>query len=377
MLAAARSMRGNDPAMNSLRELILSNPPSALAAAGLVIGFAFGVLAASANFCVMGAVSDWRTFNDKGRLGAAALAAATAIVLTQALHQSGTIDVSRSMYLSPRLNWAGALLGGLTFGYGMVLAGGCASRNLVRAGGGDIRSLVTLLALSVAAFAAIGGILGPFRTWLDASTAIDTVRLGLNGQSLADVAAAAGLTGASARAIAGLALALPLIWFAFGPARILTTPLNIAAGLGVGVLVAAGWLITGLAYDDMAVHPVIPTSLSFVRPVGDAIDWIQHSTALGLPGFGAASVFGVLLGSFTAATARGKLALSGFAGNGDLMRHLTGAGLMGLGGVLGLGCSIGQGITGLSTLAIHSVLASSAILAGAVFALRRMEQRLT
>jgi hypothetical protein len=38
---------------------------------------------------------------------------------------------------------------------------------------------------------------------------------------------------------------------------------------------------------------------------------------------------------------------------------------MGVGGSLALGCSIGQGLTGLSTLALSSVVAAAGILVGA------------
>lgn len=362
--------------MQALREIILSNPSAALALLGLAIGFGFGALAAATNFCVMGAISDWHTFGDKGRLGAVALAAATAIAGAQSLHHTGSIDLARSMYLSHRINWAGALCGGLIFGFGMVLAGGCASRNLVRAGGGDIRAMLTLLVLSLTAFATISGILAPFRNWLDMTSALDTGPMGLAGQSLADAAAGLGVASTPARLIASLGLIVPLVWFALGPAQVFSSSGNLAAGIGAGLLVVAGWLVTGLAFDDMAVRPVTPTSLSFVRPVADALDWLEHSTALGIPGFGAATVFGVLLGSCMTALSRGRLAVTGFANRDDLSRHLRGALMMGAGGVLGLGCSIGQGITGLSTLAIQSVIAASAIIAGAILALRHLERQL-
>jgi len=44
--------------------------------------------------------------------------------------------------------------------------------------------------------------------------------------------------------------------------------------------------------------------------------------------------------------------------------------LMGFGGVTAMGCTIGQGLTGVSTLAIGSVLAVAAIVAGSVATLR-------
>jgi uncharacterized protein len=361
--------------MQATREIILSHPALALAVIGLVIGGLFGAIASAANFCVMGALSDWRAFGDLRRLGTVALAAATAIAGTQALHLTGTIDLKHSMYLAHRINWLGAAGGGLIFGAGMVLAGGCASRNLVRAGGGDMRALVTILALSLAAFATISGVLGPLRNGLETSTAIEAGALGMSGPSLADLGARLGLSISAARLCAISLMLLPLLWFAFGVARVHTSALNTAAGIGIGLLVVTGWLVTGLAYDEMAVRPVMPTSLSFVRPVGDALDWLEHSTALGLPNFGAATVFGTLAGSFLNSARQGRLRVSGFRDTDDLGRHLGGAALMGFGGVLGLGCSIGQGITGLSTLAIQSLITSAAIVAGAILALGWLERR--
>ena len=149
-----------------------------------------------------------------------------------------------------------------------------------------------------------------------------------------------------------------------------------AGGASVGILVAIGWLATGLAYNEMDVSPAAPASLSFVRPVADTVDWIARATALGLPGFGAATVIGTLIGSLWSALAHGRFRLQGFANNDDMLRHLGGALAMGVGGVLALGCSIGQGITGLSTLSVQSIIAAASILTGAVMALRRLERQL-
>ena len=67
------------------------------------------------------------------------------------------------LHVAPRLNWLGNILGGLLFGIGMVFAGGCASRNLVRLGGGDLRAAVVLTVMGVFAYMTLGGILGPLR----------------------------------------------------------------------------------------------------------------------------------------------------------------------------------------------------------------------
>lgn len=361
--------------MAELQSLLQDHAHGALALTGGALGFAFGFLAARANFCVMGAISDYRTFASADRLGAVAVAVAAALILTQGLSAGGIVDLDLSMYLAGRFNWAGAVLGGLLFGAGMVYAGGCASRNLIRAGCGDVRALLTVLCVAITAYATISGVFGPARAAVEDATAVSG---GLAGSSmryaLPNVFMAAGTSQPLARIIATALLAVPLLAFAVVRGSVLSSPVNLFAGLGVGVLVTAGWLVTGLAYDEMMLRPVSPHSLSFVRPVADAIDWLQRSTALGLPGFGAASVFGVLLGSALAARLAGQFRISGFSDAQDVKRHLFGAFAMGAGGVLALGCSIGQGITGVSTLSLQSLLAAASIFAGAWMALVRLER---
>jgi hypothetical protein len=60
----------------------------------------------------------------------------------------------------------GVLLGGLLFGCGMALARACGARALVLLAGGNLRALVTLLCLGLAAQATLTGVLAPLRQWL-------------------------------------------------------------------------------------------------------------------------------------------------------------------------------------------------------------------
>lgn len=361
--------------MAALHAFLQAYAREALTLGGLLIGFAFGVVAARANFCVMGAISDFRAFSSTGRLAAVALAVALATGLTQGFAVLGVLDLPASMYLAPRFNWAGAILGGLLFGAGMVYAGGCASRNLIRAGHGDVRALLVVIVVGVVAFATISGVIAPLRSEFE--TAATTTFEGPSPWLSLDAALAHFGVRTSATRLAGAAmLIVPLLRFAAGHAKVQHEPANLMGGLGVGALIAAGWLVTGLTYDDMALRPLPPQSLSFVRPIGDAIDWLERSTALGLPGFAAASIFGALAGSFTAALIAGRFHIVGFANATDIRRHLAGAVAMGIGGVLALGCSIGQGITGVSTLSLQSILAAASIFTGAWLALSRLERNI-
>jgi hypothetical protein len=364
--------------LSELRDFVAQNPALALALGGLAIGLVFGAVVEATGFCAMGAVADMMTSGDTRRFRAWVLAIAASIIGAHALDAFEVVSLDQSMYRAARLNWAGNILGGLMFGFGMVLAGGCASRNLVRAGAGDIRSALTLLVVGLFAYMTTGGILGPWRASLEAATA---VALPQGAGSLTEMAsylteARLAAAGGGNHESMGLALLIAgaLLLYCFISPAFRASRVHILAGLGVGAAVVAGWLLTGLAHDDMALAPQAPLSLSFVKPTGDALEWLERSTALGLPSFGAASVFGTLLGAFVSALAFGRLRLATFANTGDTLRNLGGAVLMGAGGVLALGCTIGQGVSGLSTLALGSILAFLGIMGGAVLGMKALER---
>jgi uncharacterized membrane protein YedE/YeeE len=321
----------------------------------------------------MGSLSDIYNFKDYRRFRAWLLAAATALVGTQLLAGAGVVPIERSMYLGPALNWVGNIAGGLIFGVGMVFAGGCPSRNLARAGGGDLRSLLTLMVLGITAFMTIGGVLAPARAALEQATNVGLGRA--PSQGLGDLLSAhAGLATGWAKAAVAALVAAGALAYCFADARFRSSPVHVVSGLVVGLLVVASWGLTGLAYDDMATRPIPPVSLTFIRPVGDTLQWLALYTAAPMPGFGVASVLGALLGAFAAALSMGRFKLATFADAGDTVRNLLGAALMGVGGVMALGCTVGQAITGVSTLALGSLVTFAAIVAGGLLGLRLLER---
>ncbi|MCB1748746.1 MAG: YeeE/YedE family protein, partial [Gammaproteobacteria bacterium] len=115
-------------------------------------------------------------------------------------------------------------------------------------------------------------------------------------------------------------------------------------------------------------------SLSYVRPSGDTLEYLERFTADRVPGFGVATVLGALAGSLLAALVSRKFKLIGFADSGDTVRNLAGGALMGIGGITALGCTVGQSITGVSTLAVGSLLTFVAIVAGGVIGMKWMER---
>lgn len=359
----------------SLREHIVLAAPQALAWGGLAIGAVFGALVESTRFCAMGALSDAVAFDDRRRLRAWLLASAVAIVGAQLLQAVGVVDLGLSLYLVPSLNWLGNIVGGLLFGIGMVFAGGCASRNLVRLGSGDLRAAVVLVVMGVFAYMTLGGILGPLRALLENATAVDLP--GEMSSSLASLLTlASDMSVAASRWLVTLVLAGALFVYCFRDRAFRASPVLIAGGVGVGLCVVAAWALSGLAYDEFADVPLTPQGLSFVRPAGDTLEYLERYTASPVPGFGVATVFGTLLGAACIAWHTGRFKLMGFADSGDTLRNLAGAALMGIGGVVAMGCSIGQSVTGVSTLAAGSMLAALSLIGGGVLGLRLLERTL-
>jgi len=352
-----------------------------------LLAAAFGALSQRSHFCTMGAIADVVSMGDWTRARMWCLAVATAAGGFGLLAGSGWIDPAAALYTAPRLQWASHLAGGLMFGAGMVLASGCGGKTLVRIGGGNLKSLVVLIVLAVAAFATLRGLTAVLRV-----ATVDSWFLGLpSRQDLPSLLSPA--VGISRRSLsAGLGL------LAFGVLAVLALTgrgVDRAAvwqgGLGAGLLVSAMWWLSG-HLGFVAEHPetLEPTYLgtatgrlmeafSFVSPAASLLDWLLfYSDQSKLLSFGVVMPLGVIAGSAAVALATGQFRWEGFADWRDLARHLAGAVLMGVGGITALGCSVGQGLSGLSTLAPGSLLATAAIVAGAVAALRwqawRMER---
>jgi len=340
---------------------------------GLLAGIVFGAIAQRTNFCAMGAISDMVNLQDSRRFRAWLLAIAAALAGTQALHLAGVIDLTNAIYLTPNLGWLGAVVGGSLFGFGMTLTGGCGSKTLVRLGSGNLKSLVVALVLGVFAYMTLRGLIAVARVSVIEPTNIDLTRAGLTTQGLPDMlAVVTGISVRTLRITLAAAAVLGLIVYCFKDPAFRQSPRDIVGGIVIGLLIPIGWIITGVVGAD-PFTPVPLASFTFVAPFGDSLMYLMAFTGATV-NFGIASLAGVILGSFLSAMATNSFRIEAFTRADDLIRHLGGSALMGVGGVLALGCTIGQGITGLSTLAAGSVLAFLSILAGGVYGLKYLEE---
>jgi uncharacterized membrane protein YedE/YeeE len=366
-----------------------SNPGAVVAWGGFVLGFIFGAVANRTNFCTMGAVSDVVNMGSWGRMRMWLLAIAVAIVGTQALFLAGQIDLAKSFYVRPNLTWLAYILGGALFGIGMTLGSGCGSKTLVRLGGGSLKSLVVFVFFGIAAYMTLKGLFAIWRIAFIDPVAVDLSARGIARQDLPTILSA--ITGAAAgpaQAAVAAFLAVALLVFVFKDRDFRASFDHILGGAVVGLTIVAGWYVTGhLGYGEnpetletvfFGTNSRTIESLSYTAPVGYTLEllmlWSDRSLTVS---FGIAAVVGIILGSFAYAVASRTFRWEGFAGAEDTAMHVIGGLLMGFGGVTALGCTIGQGLTGLSTLALGSVLAFASIVAGSAATMKWQYWRMT
>jgi hypothetical protein len=148
----------------------------------------------------------------------------------------------------------------------------------------------------------------------------------------------------------------------------------LAAGLIIGLLIVGGWYVTagpnGIVlleeFEFMDDKPFFTgaQSFTFIGPTGHIVQYVKQGFSPIFLTFGIATVTGIAVGSLLYTVLFRKVRIEWFVSWDDFLRHIIGAIMMGIGGVLAMGCTIGQGITGVSTLALGSILTVIAIIAG-------------
>lgn len=367
---------------------------------GFVIAFIMGAVATKTNFCTMGAVSDLVNMGDSGRIRAWFLAIAVAmlgVTLVEAMDLI-SVDASRPPYRGSNFAWLEYIIGGVMFGIGMTLGSGCGNKTLIRIGGGNLKSIVLFAIIAVCAYFMINPFPGSDKTiysvvfygWTNPTSA------SLSGyQDLGSLLS--GVFGAEVstlRLILGLVISLAIITLVFRSADFRSTKDNIISGTVIGLCVLAAWYVTGgmanidadgemyswtsYASDDNwsmleeADRPdsVAVQSYTFINPIGETIRYGVSGFNSNVFTFGLAALFGVIAGSLFWSLISRSFRIEWFVDGKDFITHIIGGILMGIGGVLALGCTIGQGITGVSTLALGSMLALVSIIFGSALTMK-------
>lgn len=321
--------------------------------AGALIGVLTGYFVRRARLCSFGAIESALIGGDWRRLKVFGIALGLALLGTQLAILAGFLDPLGTTYAATKMPWLGLAVGSVAFGFGMALVGTCAFGSLVRLGGGDLRSLMTLLIFGAVAFAMLRGSLATLRI-----SGIETINLPMPDLKPAMLTAVSGLG-----PTLGFAGGIALIGIAAVDRRLWRAPKLLTAGIVLGLGIVAGWLATSTLSDAFSGLSRVQ-SLTFVAPVARALFGLMS----GSPGwldFGVASVLGVPVGAWLAARHARDFHWEAYDDPREMRRHIAGAVLMGTGGILAGGCTIGQGLTAGSLTAMSWLITVPGLMLGA------------
>lgn len=323
--------------------------PTLLMMSGALVGLLFGAAAYHSRFCLRAATVEVAERTLGPKLAIWLIAFCTGLALVQLSILTGHLDVSMARQIAGTGSLSGAIIGGLMFGIGMILARGCASRLLVLSASGNLRAIVTGLVLTLTAQASFRGVLAPLRERLASLWTIP----GGSERMLFDSSVMVGAVG-----VLGFVAAV-----SYGISRNLRWSELVSAPL-VGLAVFSGWSVT-YAIASASFDVVQVQSVTFTGPSADTLMALVNERNLPLS-FGVGLVPGVFLGALTLALLRGEAKIQRFEPNTPMERYLIGGVLMGFGSMLAGGCAVGAGLSGGAILALTAWVAVFCMWVGAV-----------
>lgn len=316
--------------------------PAVFALAGVVAGIIFGISAEQSRFCLRAAAVEVARATLGSRMAVWLLTFSTALLWTQAMHTMGIIDLGSSRWLASPGTLSGAIVGGVVFGIGMILARGCPGRLLVLGATGNLRAILSGLVFAVVAQMSLEGALSPIREFISGGW----ITKGPNPNILWELNMPSG-----SGIVIGIAFAALALVIAY---RNRVSWVTLLFGCGVGFSVAVGWFLT-YTLAQTSFDPVPVGSLTFSGPSADTLMYLLSADS---PlEFDVGLIPGVAVGAFVSALMAGRLIWQGWDGARSMQRYLAGAALMGFGAMTAGGCTIGAGVTGGSTFALTAWVA--------------------
>lgn len=328
---------------------------------GLLTGITFGIAAQRSRFCLRAAAVEFARRSMGDKVSVWLLTFSTALVWVQGATLLGLMRVEDARMMAVTGSWSGAIIGGLVFGVGMVLARGCSGRLLVLAATGNLRSVVSGLIFAVVAQMSLHGWLAPLR---DRLAQLWMTKGGANVNLLSALHLPDWFGFAMGVALAILALVISRKNKIGAPRLIFAS--------GVGFAVALGWVLT-FSLSQVAFEPVTVTSATFTGPSANTLMFFLVSSPV--LEFDVGLVPGVFIGAFGASYFMGEFKFQGFEGEANMRRAMLGAVMMGFGGMLAGGCAIGAGVSGGSIFVATAWLALFCMWIGAMATDMLIDQR--
>jgi uncharacterized protein len=313
-------------------------------ATGLATGGVLGYVLQKGGFCMHTAFRSIVFEKDHSTLRAWLLALAIDMIIVNLLFEFRVINIQVAPFF-----WLAASVGGLVFGIGMVLAGGCTSGTWYRAGKGMLGSAGALVGYAIGATSVSGGLLRPV---------MDALRrpvIDFFGEDLSITHALPFGPVLSRWAVIAIAVAAIIYYLSRAPEQKFATGWKWpATGTAIGLVGVAAWLASTVSARDYG--------MSFTQPTVSIVRVILSSETGGV-NWATFMVLGVPIGAFAAAVRSGDFAFRLPAPKRFVQQSVGGV-VMGLGAAVAGGCNIGHGITGLSVLSVTSLLATATTMAG-------------
>ena len=337
----------------------------------------FGVIAKKTNFCLLGGVVDILHHNNNGRFYMYFFAIGVAILGASLLEVTSLLnfDNTNPYYRNPQFNWQGYIIGGFIFGFGMTLCRGCGMRSIINLGAGDMRALIAILGIAIAAYTLL---------YDDVSinyTANNTNHLSSHSSPTNIIQQDLGSLSAYIfggnidiwRLIISVSIALLLTFLAFRSSYFRTKRNNIIGGFFIGITIVVVYYLSGGFIGEQAIniskfadnpqYGLGMQSYTFIRPISDILQFL-YTPVLYLLSLGLVMIIGIGIGSYLFAIITKNFKWQWFSSSSIALRYFIGGIMLGIGGVFGLGCTIGQGLSGTSTLALGSFLNLFSLLTG-------------
>lgn len=330
-----------------------------LAIGGLVIGLLFGLLAQRSRYCARAAVLECCERQPALRTSVWWLGFAVAVLAVQLLVLMGGLQPEVSRFIAQPGSYSGAVLGGLLFGMGMVLAKACAGRMIVLSGQGNLRALLAGLVFAVAVQASIGGWLAPLRRSLAGLWQVDPGP-DRNVLHLLGVAPWMG-------SVVGLLMLVSALVL-FSRHHRGRWGLGLMAS-GAGLCVALAWGFTQ-AVASQSFEAIAVQSLTYSSPSAEWLMRVLSSDSAASFGFESGLLPATFAGAFLGALLGRDFKFEGFKTENRLGHYMIGAVFMGFGAVLAGGCTIGAGMSGGSIFAVSAWLTLLSIWLGAALTWR-------
>jgi len=313
-----------------------------------ITGGVFGYVIQRGGFCLMRALANLFLMGDATLMRAYALALLVAMVGVQALSASGLVEIPVRPF-----HWLSNVTGGLVFGAGMVLAGGCSGSTWYRVGEGAVGAVVILLGFALGATTVRLGVLGPLRASLQAPTL-----------TMADAPPTlASVLGVSPWVVIAILWIAGALWIfrSRGSDQRGKWPWPVT-GVAVGLLIAAGWWTSSVVERPVGITFAVNTGELLTYPLVGFPNRVNWSMLMLL-----AVPVGAFLAAWPAGDFRWKL-----PPGWSLVKIFAGGLLMGGAAILGEGCNITQGLTNSATLAVGSLVTIASILVGGWLTLRAL-----